>query len=478
MTRTVRFDRGTVLLEGVADDEVPEGFVRDVRVGGLWRGPAAAYHRLLLRWHRAGVPYADEARAYAPLARPWRSDRVPRDYQRAALDAWKAAGRRGVVVLPTGAGKTLVAELCVRDADRSTLVVAPTLDLVGQWYDGLRRAFGGPVGVVGGGLHDVQDLTVITYDSAWMHMAHLGARFGLIVFDEVHHLPGPSFSRAADDALAPFRLGLTATPERPDGLHQRLDTLVGPIVYRRGIQELAGDFLAPYRTEVLRVHLSDEDRAAYDDAVATWRGFVDAQGIRLGGDQGWQRFLQACARSAEGRAAFAAWRRSREIVQGAPAKLRRLAELLRRHADNRVLVFTNDNATAYTVSRALLVPAITHHTDVKERRALLAAFADGSLPVLATSRVLNEGVDVPAADVAVVMSGTATVREHVQRLGRILRPQEGKQAVLYELVVADSLDERTSARRRDHDAYRGSDDAGPDEGFGDDGFPDDADDDG
>lgn len=454
MTRTVRYDRGTLVLEGVPDDEVPDGFVRDPRVGGLWRGPALAYRALVLGWHRAGVPFSDEAKAWEPLGRPWHSERVPRDYQREALEAWKQAGRRGVVVLPTGAGKTLVAQLCLRDADRPTLVVAPTLDLVGQWYDGLRRAFGGPVGVVGGGSHDVEAITVTTYDSAWTHAERWGDRFGLVIYDEVHHLPGPSYAVSAESLMAPFRLGLTATLERPDGAHQRLDGLLGPVVYRRGITELAGEFLAPYRTEVLRVALSDEDRAAYDDAVATWRGFVDQQGIRLGGAGGWQRFLQVTSRSAEGRAAFRAWRRSREIVQGAPAKLRRLAELLQVHRDNRVLVFTHDNATAYEVSRRLLVPALTHHTDVKERRALLAGFAAGDLPVLATSRVLNEGVDVPAADVAVILSGSATVREHVQRLGRILRPQEGKQAVLYELVVEDTLDERVSSRRREHDAYR------------------------
>ena len=128
-------------------------------------------------------------------------------------------------------------------------------------------------------------------------------------------------------------------------------------------------------------------------------------------------------------------------------------ELLRRHRDGRVILFTNDNATVYDISRRLLLPAITHQTDAKERRALLAAFSDGTLPVLVTSRVLNEGVDIPAADVAVVLSGTGTVREHVQRLGRILRPSEGKQAILYELVVEGTSEEVTSARRRDHVAY-------------------------
>lgn len=451
--RRLRFDRGTLVLEGFPADEVPAGFVADPRVAGL-RGPAIAYARVVLDLHRAKIPFVDEARRYAPLGRTHVGVRAPRPYQREAVEAWRQAGRRGTVVLPTGAGKSYVAELCIADADRDVLVVAPTLDLVSQWYDGLIRAFGEPVGVLGGGLHEVHPITVATYDSAWLHIERYGDRFGLIVFDEVHHLPGASYRFAADGAIAPFRLGLTATLERPDGLHADVDQLVGPVVLRRGIGELAGEFLAEYRTEVLEVALSVDERAAYEQARGVFRGFVDETGLRLGGPDGWRRFLQASARSAAGRRAFRAWRESRRILEGTETKLHVVAELLRRHVDNRVLIFTNDNATVFEVSRRLLVPAITHHTDVKERRAILTAFGDGSLPVIAASRVLNEGVDLPSADVAIVMSGTATPREHVQRLGRVLRKRGDKQAILYELVVGGSVEEQTSARRRDHDAYR------------------------
>lgn len=454
MERIVRFDRGTLLLEGFPDDELPDGFTFDPRVR-LWRAPAIRYHDVVLDLHRRKVPYRDEARAYGPLGRPHATERQPRPYQQEAVAAWRRAGRRGTVLLPTGAGKSFVAELCIADADRNALVVAPTIDLVGQWYDQLRRAFGDPVGILGGGVHEVHPITVATYDSAWLHVEKYGDRFGLVVFDEVHHLPGPSYGMAAEGAIAPFRLGLTATLERPDGEHHRVADLVGPVVHRLEITDLAGDFLAEYRTEIVQVHLSADDRHAYETARATFRGFCEEQGLRLGGAGGWQSFLRAAARSRAGRSAFRAWRESRRVLEGAPAKLRLLEEILRRHKDGRVIVFTNDNATVYEISRRLLVPAITHQTDLKERRALLAAFSDGSLPVLVTSRVLNEGVDLPSADVAIVLSGTQTVREHVQRLGRILRKQEGKQAILYELVVADSVEERTSERRRDHVAYRG-----------------------
>lgn len=453
MTRRLRWDRGTLLLDGFAPDELPADAVHDPRVG-LPRVPAIRYAAIVLDLHRRGVPYQDDARAYEVLDRPHEADRTPRDYQREAVDAWWAQGRRGVVVLPTGAGKSFVAELAIARAARSTLVVAPTIDLVGQWHDQLRRAFGEPIGLLGGGHHELAPITVSTYDSAWLHVDRWGQRFGLVVFDEVHHLPGASYAQAALGAIAPYRLGLTATFERPDGLHERVTDLLGPVVYRRTIPELAGEFLAPYATEVLEVHLSPEEREAYDAATACWRGFVEAEGIHLGGAQGWQSFLRAAGRSPRGREAFRAWRRAREIVQAAPAKLRLLAELLRRHRDGRVLVFTNDNATVYTISRALLLPALTHRTDLRERRELLHAFASGELPVLVTSRVLNEGVDVPAADVAIVLSGTATVREHVQRLGRILRPQAGKRAVLYEIVAKETSEEATSRRRRQHEAWR------------------------
>ena len=121
---------------------------------------------------------------------------------------------------------------------------------------------------------------------------------------------------------------------------------------------------------------------------------------------------------------------------------------------DRSILFTEDNATAYAIARRFLVPVITHQTKVRERSAILAGLADGSYGAVVTSKVLNEGVDVPDANVAVVISGSGSVREHVQRLGRILRKRDGKRALLYELVTAATSEEHTSERRREHDAYR------------------------
>ena len=123
-------------------------------------------------------------------------------------------------------------------------------------------------------------------------------------------------------------------------------------------------------------------------------------------------------------------------------------------ANPRTIVFTEDNATVYAISRRFLLPAITHQTKVKERSKILTAFNAGELSAVVTSKVLNEGVNVPEANVAIVLSGSGSVREHVQRLGRILRKAENKTAVLYELVAAGTTEERTSEKRREHVAYR------------------------
>ena len=118
-----------------------------------------------------------------------------------------------------------------------------------------------------------------------------------------------------------------------------------------------------------------------------------------------------------------------------------------------MLVFTEDNATVYAIARQFLVPAITHQTRVRERSAILAGLSEGTLGCVVTSKVLNEGVDVPTASVAIVLSGNASVREHVQRLGRILRKADDKRAILYELVAEGTGEESTSERRRQHVAY-------------------------
>jgi superfamily II DNA or RNA helicase len=451
MPVTLTFHGGTVRIEGLARDalppDLPPSCAFDAREG-VHRIPAIDYAALILALRAAEVPFTDEARAYRDLALEPTAKHEPFPYQKEALQRWRAARCRGV--LPTGAGKTFVATLAIGARQRSTLVVVPTLDLLNQWYDVLSAAFNVPIGLVGGGYHELEDLTVTTYDSANLHMNHFGHRFGLVIFDECHHLPSPSYAVSARMCLAPFRLGLSATPERSDG--RTSDDTIGPIVFRKDITELSGEYLAEYETVRLEVPLSPEERECYERDRATYIGFLRAHALRM--PDGWGRFLMLSSQSDSGRRAFTAYRRQRAIALAAPGKIAVLARLLHAHRGDRTIVFTEDNATVYAISRRFLLPVITHQTKVKERSRILAEFNEGKLTAVVTSKVLNEGVNVPEANVAVVLSGSGSVREHVQRLGRILRKGKDKRAILYELVAAGTGEERTSEKRRDHSAYQ------------------------
>ncbi len=446
-------------MEGIAEGGVPPALAEvctwDAREA-VHRAQAADYAAVVLALRDAGVTVTDEARAYTNLTLEPTVRHEPFPYQREALEAWRRHRCRGVVVLPTGAGKTYVATLAILARQRSTLVVVPTLDLLNQWYEVLGAAFGVPIGIVGGGYHEVSDITVTTYDSAHLHMDRLGNRFGLVIFDECHHLPSATYAMAARMCLAPYRLGLTATPERQDG--RTADDTIGRIVYQKDITELSGEYLAEYDTVRLDVPLSPEERETYERDRGTYLTFLRANGIRMSERDGWSRFLILSSQSDAGRRAFAAYRRQRGLALAAPGKIAFLARLLHQHRADRTIVFTEDNATVYAISRRFLVPAITHQTKVKERSLILAAFNAGELGAVVTSKVLNEGVNVPEANVAVVLSGSGSVREHVQRLGRILRKAESngvsKRAVLYELVAVGTGEERTSEKRREHVAYR------------------------
>ncbi len=460
---TLRFDSGTLLLDGLSQglapglDAPPPGCAWDARVH-RFRAPGYRYREVvtaLTRWARAGHgAFTDTARRYNALALSHRAERQAFAHQREAITAWKAKGSRGVVVLPTGAGKSYVAEMAIASVQRSALVVAPTLDLMNQWYDVLVTAFGAKVGLLGGGYHEPEDLTVSTYDSAYIHMERLGDRWGLVVFDECHHLPSPTYLMAAEMSLAPYRLGLTATLERSDGREALLDERVGPLVYAKGIKDLAGEYLADYDVETVFVDLTPEEAEAYTEARGVYKDFLYEKGISMAGPDGWGRFVMMSSRSPEGRRAFLAYREQKQISLASRGKLMVLEGLFRQHAKDRTIVFTNDNDTVYAISRTFLIPAITHQTDIKERKEVLDRFNAGAYPAIVTSRVLNEGVNIPEASVAIILSGTASVREHVQRLGRILRRREGKRAVLYEVITRGTVEEHQSGRRREHDAYR------------------------
>lgn len=453
MTRTPKliFDRGTLTIhppprgKGWIDYAVWDDRVEKFRI------PAIYYPFLIECLQLEKVDFVDEATIFHPLKLVPTLEMPPYLHQQEALTAWKQGGSRGVVVLPTASGKTYLAQLAMEAIAYSTLVVVPTLDLMHQWYAHLVAAFpDADIGLLGGGSRDKTSILVATYDSATLQAENLGNRYGLLVFDECHHLPTDFYRVIAEYAIAPYRLGLTATPDRSDGRHSDLNHLIGPTVYHRTPEQLAGVALADHDIVEIKVKLSQQERDRYQEFIKVRNNFLKNNNIRLGSLDGWKQFIMVSARSANGRQAMLAHRQAKEIALCTDGKLRILADILSQHHPERTLIFTADNTTVYRISQDFLIPAITHQTPVKERHKILDKFRQGDYRTLVASHVLNEGVDVPDAKIAIILSGTGSEREYIQRLGRVLRKgtQTGKRAVLYEVITENTSEEQTSQRRR------------------------------
>jgi len=378
---------------------------------------------------------------------------APRPYQQDALTAWGRAHGRGVVVLPTGAGKTVVALMTMQAMQVRTLVVVPTIDLMHQWHDGIKDKFGldaEQVGMVGGGFKAERSITIITYDSAAMPKRDL-SEYGLLVFDEAHHLPSASYRTIATRADAPFRLGLSATLERSDGRHDDLRLLVGPTVFERQPQTLARDkHIADYQVERVSVDLTDDEQARYDQLTAEFSWYMAANRTKLmmtGAANLFEALIRSAGHDPAARQALRSHREARMLAMNAERKIQAVEALLTRHRGDKVIVFSEWNVIVHELSRRLCLPAITYRTHADERRDILDKFRQQKYSKLVTGRVLNEGVDVPDANVAVVVSGSSTTREYIQRLGRVLRPKPGH-ARLYELVSRGTSEVKTARRRK------------------------------
>ena len=221
------------------------------------------------------------------------------------------------------------------------------------------------------------------------------------------------------------------------------------------LDELEGSVLAPYVTHRIAVELTPEEEAEYHAARKKYIDFIRAMRIDFHDKTAWGRFVALCFQNKGGRAVFDAFLRQREIARCGSGKLKILWRIILKYPGARIIVFTADNDTAYKIGELFCLPVITHKTKAAERKEFLESFRSGEYPVLVTSKVLNEGVDVPEANVGIVFSGSGSTREHIQRLGRILRrTADGKQAVLYELVSAGTSEMSVSERRRNNRAYQ------------------------
>lgn len=363
---------------------------------------------------------------------------TPRSYQAEALEAWLAAEGRGTIVLPTGAGKTVLALMAIERMKLRTLIVVPTIELLHQWRKVIIERLGLPadkVGLVGDGRRDPRPITVITYASASMPEAPLGD-FGLLICDEAHHLPAPAHRMIVERCGAPYGMAITATPERGDGGETELFRLIGPTVYRRTPEELSAEgHLARFRERRIYVDLAPDEAIRYGILMSEWKWFLARHRAALsrGGDM-FGELIKRSGSDPAARSALRAHHQARMIALNAEAKIGEAAQILSRHRDDKVLIFSEYVTLVDKVARELCLPSISYKTSPEERRRTLERFRSGAYSKLVAGRVLNEGVDVPDAAVAIVLSGNSTPREHIQRLGRIIRPKE-REAMLYELVT-------------------------------------------
>ncbi len=450
------FDRGTILITDPPVDldlAGAAGVLWDPRVQA-YRAPACAYPALKTWLLKAGAQFVDAARMGGQATDGWAEVSL-RPYQAAALCAWELAQRRGVVALPTGSGKTRVALAAMAQTRLPALCLVPTRVLLDQWRHEIAAVYPHTVGCYGDGSRDLAPVTVATYESAYRHMDRLGHRFGLLVLDEVHHFGCGLRDEALEMSVASARLGLTATPPRSTAHAARLAELVGPTVYELAIGDLVGRFLASFDSITLHLDLTQAERTRYTTLSTVFVGEY-AEFRRQVPHATWADFARNAARTAEGRRTLAAWREARRLVAFTEAKRLALRALLTQHRDARVLAFTADNETAYAIAREHLIMPLTCDIRRPERDEVLERFRRGELRALVSARVLNEGLDVPDADVAVVVGGALGEREHVQRVGRLLRPSPGKRALVYELVTRQTIEVAQARRRREGLVLRSS----------------------
>ncbi len=344
-----------------------------------------------------------------------------RNYQREAVEGFWHGGS-GVVVLPCGAGKTIVGAAAMARAQATTLILVTNTVAARQWrHELLKRTTltEDEIGEYSGSRKEIRPVTIATYQvmttrrkGVYTHLELLDARdWGLVVYDEVHLLPAPIFRMTAD-LQARRRLGLTATLVREDGREGDVFSLIGPKRFDAPWKDIeAQGYIAPADCVEVRVTLSESERLTYATAEP------------------------------EDRYRFAST---------APSKTRVVERLVEQHRGEQMLVIGQYLDQLDDLGERLDAPVIKGETTVKERERLFDAFRSGEVSLLVVSKVANFSIDLPEATVAVQVSGTFGSRqEEAQRLGRILRPKaDGRSARFYAVTARDTLDQEYAAHRQ------------------------------
>ena len=448
----LRYDNGTIIVTGMA--HVPFASF-DPRTKSM-RAQALHYQNIVEYLKQSEIECDDSVLELIPsptISIDKKNVHLAlREYQQKALDNWTEAGKRGCVVLPTGAGKTVIGIKAIELVNSASIVVVPTIDLMDQWTSVLSKYLPNmKVGNLGGGMDDIEPITVSTYDSAYLRAAALGNKFALMIFDEVHHLAAPGYRTIAEQFASPFRLGLTATIEREDDLHKDFPKLVGGIVFQAYSGELARNkHLASYEIERRQVNMLPEELEEYNKNFGVYQVSLKKIGLRMQYAGAFRRLIMMSGRSRAAREAVLARNKAMDIALNSRSKIEELKKILAEKRGQKTIIFTQHNKLVYDISDRFLIPFITHKSSKQERHDALSGFKDGRYNVIVTSKVLDEGVDVPDAELGIILSGTGSSREFIQRLGRLLRPKpdSNTKAKLIEIISSGTREIGTSAKRK------------------------------
>ncbi len=436
----LQFDKGTITFNG--KNKIPHAQF-DKRVN-KYRAEALYYLEITNYLKNLNLSFDD--RVLDLVACPQLSSTIKlRHYQKEALKKW-LQNKKGAVIMPTGAGKTIFALKVIEKMNSPTFIVVPTIDLVNQWKKELKKAFSIKIGEFTGNKKILEAITVSTYNSAYLNAAYLGNKFKLLIFDEVHHLPSDSFKQIAEMFASPYRLGLTATLERDDELHKEIPRLIGDKIYEISPEPLVGEYLADFEIKKIIVDFTEKEQEEYDKSQALFKNYLVSRNIKMRGARDFQKIVMRSGRDPEAREAILARNRAEKLAFNSKNKIPELVKLLDKK--NRTIIFTKYNNMVYTISKRFLLPCITYKTKKEERKEILDKFKRGIYGAIVSSQVLDEGINVPEANVGIILSGTGSSREFIQRLGRLLRPGKDKKAILYEIITRNTMEVRTAHRRR------------------------------
>ena len=446
------YDNGTIIVTGMA--HVPFASI-DPRTKYM-RAQALYYRNILEYLKQSEIVYNDYVLDLVPSPNILIDNRnthlALREYQQKALDNWTKVGKRGCVVLPTGSGKTVIGIKAIEMVNSASIVIVPTIDLMDQWTSVLSKYFPDiKIGNLGGGAEEIEPITVSTYDSAYIRAAALGNKFALIIFDEVHHLAAPGYRSIAEQFASPFRMGLTATIEREDELHKDFPKLVGGVVFQAHSRELARNkHLASYEIERRQVDMLPEELEEYNRNFGTYQVCLKKIGLKMQYSGAFRRLIMMSGRSRAAREAILARNKAMDIALNSRSKIEELKKILAENRGLKTIIFTQHNKLVYNISDRFLIPFITHKSSKQERQDALSGFRDGRYNAIVTSKVLDEGVDVPDAELGIILSGTGSSREFIQRLGRLLRPKpdSNRKAKLIEIISSGTREIGTSAKRK------------------------------